>query len=140
MLKKSQPPLQLTLQPSTRLKQFLIIVHTLALAACMANALAPVFKIGLAAVVGVHFGFTHKRLKNEYWIIRHTDVNGWETLIDGQFEAIQILDSTVITTFVIFLHFKYRSKVKCHIAVLSDALATDDYRQFIVRLKTTRIK
>nr|WP_143341547.1 protein YgfX [Crenothrix polyspora] len=140
MLKKSQPLLQLTLQSSTRLKKFIIILHVLALAACMANALAAVFKMVLAAFVGVHFWFTHKRLKNEYWEIRHTDAGGWEALINGQFEAIRILDSSVITTFVIFLHFKYRNTVRCNLVILSDALIADDYRQFIVRLKTTSAK
>lgn len=140
MLKKFQPPLQLVLQPSARLKKFIVIIHLLALTACMTNALTPIFKMGLAAIVGVHFWFTRQRLKNEHWVITHNDAGGWEAFINGQFEAIQILDSTVITRVVVFLHFKYRNTVRCNIIILSDALAADDYRQFIVRLKTTRVK
>jgi hypothetical protein len=140
VLKKYQPALILTFTPSVRLKHLLIIVHIIALAACLLAYIPVMFKIGLVVCVAVHFRWSDKCLKQQHWQIRHTDENGWEALIDGQFIAINILSSTVITTVVIVLHFEYQNTIKCHLAILNDALNADNYRQFIVRLKTTDIK
>jgi hypothetical protein len=140
MLKKCEPPLILAILPSARLKQCLGIFHVLALIACMANTLPLVFKMALMAGIAVHYGFIHKRVLNQCHTIRHTDVFGWQIGVDGQFEAMQVLDTTVLTRFVIFLHYKYQNTVRCNIAIPCDALTADDYRQFMVRLKTTRAK
>lgn len=140
MLKKTEPSLTLAVAPSARLNTCLIMVHVFALTACMANALPIFAKVGLVVGVIIHFLIINKRLKNQCWTIRHSDAFGWQVFIDGQFETIQILYSTVITTFVILLHFQYKNGTRCHLAVLNDALTTADYRQFIVRLKTTQSK
>lgn len=140
MLKKIQPPLQLALQPSCRIRQFIVIIHVLALAACVFNALAVLYKIGCVVSVALHFWYSSKNINLEPKGIRHDEVTGWQVLVNGQFIAINIINSTVVTTFAIFLHFKYPDGKRVNIFIPSDSLANGAYRQLIVRLKTTTAK
>jgi len=144
---KSESGLLLTIKPSKRLKKMVIFVHTLALGASMANALVLAIKISLFALIGIHCWLTVRRLNVEHYTIKHTEALGWEVTEGCEFVSVEILKSTVITTFVLFLHFKpvsqtqsWTSGHKKTLLVLSDALAGEDYRCLIVKLKTTAIK
>lgn len=124
-----------------------IFVYTLALAASMANALAFPIKGSLFALIGAHCWFTVRRLSSESRSIKHTEVLGWELSEGRGFASIEILKSTVITTRALFLHVKYSAQTQFRrpgyrktLLVLSDALAEEDYRCLIVKLKTTVIK
>jgi toxin CptA len=136
MSKKHQEPLLLTLKPSRRLKQLLVIMHALALGSSLAAALTIAVKLALWAGLLVHLGFMLRHIKSQQHILKHTEEFGWELSDGADFESIQILDSTVISTFAIFLHFKTSKKQS--LLIISDALTDDDYRQLIVRLKTQR--
>lgn len=147
MSKKYQPALLLTLNPSKRLKQIVVFVHALALGACIANALTIAVKTGLFAVICIHLWFTVRRLNAEQYTIKHTDAFDWEISEGNGFTSIEILKSTVITTFVLFLHFKpssqtgfEKSDAKKTLLILRDTLTEDDYRHLIVQLKTIIIK
>ncbi len=135
MPKKHDLPLLLELKPSQRLKLLLVVMHGLALAASIANALPVAVKLALLAGLCLHFWFVIKRFKSEQRIIKHSDALGWEVSYGNDFESIQILNSTVITVFAIFLHFK-NSAGKQSMLIVNDALTEDDYRRLIVRLKT----
>jgi toxin CptA len=144
---KAESSLLLTIKPSKRLKKVVIFVHTLALGASMANALVFAIKIGLCASICIHCWWTVKRLTAERYAIKHTEALGWEVSEGCDFASVEILKSTVITTFVLFLHFKlgsqaqpWKSSHKKTLLVLNDALAEEDYRCLIVKLKTTAIK
>jgi hypothetical protein len=139
-LKKRDSPLQLAVQPSGRLKRGIIAVHLLVWVACMASELVVVVKVTLTGLVGWYYRYSLQRLSNDNWIIKHSDTFGWQVVVDGKCASIYILDSSVITTFAIFLHFKYQNGVRCNSVIVNDALAPDDYRQLIVRLKTSRVK
>jgi toxin CptA len=124
-----------------------IFVHTLALGASMANALAFAIKISLCALVCIHCWLTVRRLNAEHYTIKHTEALGWEVSEGCDFAPVEILKSTVITTQALFLHFKHGFQAqswkpahKKTLLVLSDALAEEDYRRLIVKLKTTAIK
>ena len=148
MPKEHKAALLLALKPSKRLKKMVIFVHTLALAASMANALALSIKVSLCALIGIHCWLTVKRLNAEHYTIKHTEALGWEVSDGCDFASVEILKSTVITTFVLFLHFKHSSTQaqswkpshKKTLLVLIDALTEEDYRCLIVKLKTTEIK
>lgn len=134
MPKKLEPSLLLTLKPSQRLKQLLVAMHVLALGASITNALPIAVKLILLAGICRHLWLVIKRLKNGQ-SIKHTEALGWEVSGDNDFKPVQILDSTVITTFAIFLHFTGDAH-KRSLLILNDALSEDDYRCLIVRLKT----
>jgi toxin CptA len=147
MSKNIESSLLLTIKPSKRLKKMVIFVHALALGASMANALALVIKISLFALICNHLWLSVRRLNAEHYTIKHTEALGWEISESNDFASIEILKSTVITTFVLFLHFKHgfqaqswKSSHKKTRLVLNDALADEDYRYLIVKLKTTAIK
>ena len=74
----------------------------------MANALAFTIKISLFALIGIHCWLTVRRLKAKHYTIKYTEALGWEVSEGGDFASVEILKSTVITTFALFLHFKYQ--------------------------------
>jgi hypothetical protein len=136
LTKKHESPLLVELQPSRRLKQLLAVMHLLALASSIANALPIIVKLALVIGIGLHFYFALTRLKSEQYAIRHSEASGWEIASGNDFKPAQILNSTVITLFAIFLHFD-KNAHKQSVLIVNDALSEDDYRRLIVRLKTT---
>jgi hypothetical protein len=147
MSEKYQPALLFALKPSKRLIRMVLFVHTIALGASMANALAFAIKISLCTLICLHCWLTVRRLNAEHYTIKHTEALGWEVSEGFDFASVEILKSTVITTFALFLHFKHSSQGqswkpghKKTLLVLNDALAEDDYRCLIVKLKTTTTK
>jgi len=110
-------------------------MHALALGASIANALPITLKLVLLTGISIHLWFISKRLKDKRYKIKQSEALGWELSDGNDFKAIQILNSTVITTFAIFLHFTQNAH-KQSLLIASDALTEDDYRRLIVRLKT----
>ena len=106
----------------------------------IANALPITVKLALLTGIFLHLWFVINRLKNEQYKIKQSEALGWAVLSEGSnghdFEPIQILNSTVITVFAIFLHFNKNAR-KQAVLIVNDALSEDDYRRLIVRLKTT---
>jgi toxin CptA len=133
--KKHEAPLLLDLKQSRKLRQLLVVIHLLALGSSIANALPITVKLVLLIGICIHFWFIIKQLKTKHYKIKHTESSGWELADGNDFEAIEIINSTVITTFAIFLHFRKNSK-KQSLLIPNDALTEDDYRRLIVRLKT----
>lgn len=147
MSNKSESDLLLTLKPSKRLKKMVVFIHTLALGASMANALAFAIKISVFAIICINLWLSVRRLNLEYYTIKYTEAFGWEVSEGLAFASVEILKSTVITTFALFLHYKQgsqsqpsKSGYKKTLLILNDALAEEDYRCLIVKLKTAAIK
>lgn len=123
------------LKSSKRLKQLLMVMHALALASSIANTLPVAVKLALSTGICIHFWSTVKHLTKKPCSIKHTEKFGWGISDGNDFESIQILNSTVITVFAIFLHFN-KNAHKQSLLILNDALTKEDYRRLIVRLKT----
>ena len=147
MSDKFESDLLLTLKPSKRLKKMVVFIHTLALGASMANALAFAIKISFFAIICINLWLSVRRLNLESYTIKHTEAFGWEVSEGLVFVSVEILKSTVITTFALFLHYKHgsqsqpsKSSYKKTLLILNDALAEEDYRCLIVKLKTAAIK
>lgn len=138
MSKKLDPSLLLELKPSKQLKRLLVVMHALALGSSIANALPVAVKLALLTGICMHLRFMIKRIKTGQYKIKHTEALGWKISGGGDFESIQILNSTVITVFAIFLHFNKNAR-KQSLLIANDALSEDDYRRLIVRLKTAGI-
>ncbi|WP_411725407.1 protein YgfX [Methyloglobulus sp.] len=121
------------LNPSKKLLRLLIFIHVLALGASIANTLPFGLKLGVAFLIGLNFKMNFHRLKIERRKIRYTEKLAWEISDGGDFEAVDILKSTVITTTFIFLQMQNKPTI----LIASDALDEVDYRQLIVKLKIT---
>jgi toxin CptA len=125
----------LDLKQSKKLKRLLVVMHLLALGSSIANTLPITVKLILLIGICIHLWFNLKRVKKQHYKIKHTEGSGWELADGNDFETIEIIDSTVITTFAIFLHFNKNAK-KQSLLIPNDTLTEDDYRRLIVRLKT----
>lgn len=135
MQKKHEPPLQVELKASSRLTQLLIVMHVLAMGSSLANALPLEIKFILLLGIVIHLLVMLKQLNVRQYTLKQTEAFGWE-LSDGKdFEPIHIQNSTVITTFALFLHFNKNTK-RQSLLILNDSLTDEDYRRLIVRLKT----
>lgn len=121
------------LKPSKNLQYLVQTIHGIALVACFANALPLTWQFAVALLICLNFKITYPKFNTEKRKIRFTEKSSWEIANGDDFETIEILSSTVITTAYIFLHLKN----KAPIVVASDALNQTEYRQFIVKLKIT---
>ncbi|HEY8038027.1 MAG TPA: protein YgfX [Methylobacter sp.] len=135
MSNKHEPLLLVELKPSQQLKRFLVVMHVLAFGSSIANTLPIIVKLALLIGICMHLLFMNKRLKDEQYKIKHTEALGWEIFSGNDFKPIQILSSTVVTTFAVFLHFTDNTH-KQSALIVNDALSEDNYRRLIVRLKT----
>lgn len=133
---KTDPPLRLELKCSQRLIKLMIFIHALALLACVLNSLPVLVKFVLLVTIAVHGYVDGKRLTNRQYRIEQTE-NIWQLSEGNAFVGIQILPATVISSVAIFLQFKKEDGKTGALVIFSDALAEDDYRCLIVRLKTT---
>jgi hypothetical protein len=131
--KKHGSPFIAVLKPSKKLQRLLIVIHVLALGASIANTLPFVLKLGIASLIGLNFKMNFQRLKIERRKIRYTEKLAWEISDGDDFEAVDILKSTVITTTFIFLQINNKPTL----LIANDALDEDDYRRLIVKLKIT---
>lgn len=110
-----------------------MLIHAIAMAASIANALPLTVKIVVALGVGLHFKFTFPKFQREQRNLRYSEKRGWELSDGGEFEQVEILNSTVLTTVFIFLHLRNKPAI----VIANDALSESDYRQLLVKLKMT---
>lgn len=121
------------LKPSKNLQHLVQVIHGIALVACFANALPLKWQIAVALLICLNFKITYPKFTTEKRKIRCTEKSSWEIGFGDDFETIEILSSTVMTTAYIFLHIKNKAPV----VIASDALSKTKYRQLIVKLKIT---
>jgi len=147
MHQQPEPTLFLVINTSNRLIATVILIHALALGASVANDLALIFKLGLITAICLQGWLTVKHIKNEHYTIKYTEAFGWQLSKDYDLVSIEILNSTVVTAFAIFLHYKVSSqphtpikRIKQTRLILNDMLPDGDYRRLLVKLKITHIK
>ena len=144
-------PLLLTAKPSLRLKYIRQALYLFALIACLDNSLPESYRIILLLLIVTNYFFMINRHKDQQCVIQYDDVNGWQIKIDNQLLSVKILPSTLINNYALFLHLEIvensthiqsivdslLGRNKKSIVIMSDSLSNDDYRQLIVKLKTT---
>ncbi len=136
MLKKSELPLVIEVKQSRYLLIFIVTVHGLALLSVFFLAISLWIKISMLCLIMIcllSYRHTYQQKKFCY-IFRHTKEFGWELSDGSGFSAIRILNSSVITLFIIILHIEYNSK-KISILICKDAVTTEIYRRLLVTLK-----
>lgn len=120
---------------SPLLKNWLAVIHIIAIVVAFFNALTLTYRLIIIFSIVISFIFYLKRLKNVYWI-RYSSLSGWElSYAENVYFPIEILPSTVLTTYLIVLHFKQLNKQKQTILIFKDSLIGDDYRKLKVELK-----
>ncbi len=122
----------------------MIVLHIIAILAASLNALAISYKLIIISLILISLFYYLKREINfNGFTIRHSEAFEWEiALLEQDFQAIKILKSTVITPYVIFLHFKFPEKQeqKQAVVICTDALKDDEFRKLLVELRISGIK
>jgi len=133
-----QQSLHLQINPSQWKKRFIGILHLLALSAVLIASLADWIKaLLILCLVLSNFIYSHRATghKNKM-AVRYSDANGWQIDAGNGFEAIQIRPSTVITPWLIVLHYCLTNR-KHYLPIFCDALNTADFRKLLVQLKVS---
>ncbi len=127
---------------SSLLVKALWLIHIIALAATLLSAVVFTSKLVIVVLIAISLYFyLHREAKNSDYAIRHSDEFGWEfAYSDADYNAIDILPSTVLTPYLIVLHIKQQNRKKQTILICKDALKHDDFRKLMVELKMSGIK
>jgi len=135
-LKKSELPLSVEVKQSRYLLAFIIISHGLAFLSGFLMAVNLWIKvIVLCLIAGSLLFYLHGYRQKRYcYTLRYTSEFGWELMGGLDFSAIRILNSSVITLFVIILQVEYATK-KMSILICKDAVMPEIYRRLLVALK-----
>lgn len=136
MSAKTETPLRLELKCSKHLINIMIFMCASALLASTMNSLPVTVKAVLFIAIVLYGSVELTRLRTQQYCLEHIET-GWRLAAGHEFAEIEILPSTVVSTVAIFLHYKTEKIPKQSLLIFSDALAKDDYRQLIVRLKIT---
>lgn len=113
--------------------------HGLATLAAIVNDLAVAIKLAIVVAVVLNYRFSARTLQQAPTKIRYSDSQNWQIVLNGEYETVQILPDTVLTTLAIFLSFK-QGKQRHHWLIAKDALSEADYRKLLVKLKTTQAR
>ena len=116
--------------------RWLVVLHVIAIVAAFINALDPIYKVIITIMILVSLIVYLKREINCHdLLIRHSSESGWALAYpENNFYTIEILESTILTRYVIVLHF-IQNKKKQTIFICRDALFYDEYRKLMVTLK-----
>ncbi len=135
--KKFAVPQTFKIGQSPFLIKWLFAIHAIAIFAALTIALTTVYKIVL--VVAILVSLIAYLVKENNFIgltLRHVEVSGWEIAsFENQFSSIQLLPSTVLTQYLIVLHYKIQNKKKRAIIICNDTMTNDNYRKLLVALK-----
>lgn len=128
---------------SSRLcRNYLILIHSLALLAAANNDLPVAYRVLLAATVSLNFGFSFKRyiVAPPGFTLRHSEAYGWQLAEgDGVFFPVTLRRSTVSSALLSIVHVERPDGKKQSLLIFSDSLPADQYRQLRVALKISTL-
>ncbi len=116
----------------------LLVLHIIAIIAVSVSAFAVLpYKTLLVFFILISLVVYSKKENNFKGLtLRHANTSGWEiAFLENQFSPIRVLPSTVITHYLIVLHYKIQNQQKRAILIFRDALINDDFRKLLVALK-----
>ncbi|KAF3981958.1 MAG: hypothetical protein HFP78_04305 [Methylococcales symbiont of Hymedesmia sp. n. MRB-2018] len=135
MSKKYETPQLFIIKQSKLLLYWLLFTHVLAIIAVFLSAVSLLIQWLICPLLIISFIF-YSRPRDNSKIIRYGTLTGWEMSDRGQgFSSIKILPATVISTFLIVLHFETDIHQKKTILIGKDSLSENGYRQLLVSLK-----
>lgn len=123
---------------STYLLAFIISVHSLALLSSLFLAVLISIKLFVLMLVCYSLYFHLRRYQQGFYLstLKHTTEFAWELGTKNSVTSIRILNSSVLTSFIIILHVELNKKHRT-ILVCRDAVSAEAYRQLFVALKIT---
>jgi len=93
------------------------------------------------AIIASLLIYRTREIKRNGLLIRYKPELGWEIALQGNdYYSIEVLPSTVITSFFIVLHFKRHKNKKQTTLIAKDALIDDEFRKLMVLLKISGVR
>ena len=146
-LSKKYATRQFNISQSHLLIKWLVILHGLAVIVAILTPFPVIYKAITTVLILVSLIVSLKQESSlKGFILRYTTVFGWEISESNYcFDLIEILPSTVLTPYMVFLHYrikqsgKHKQKVKA-ILIVKDALIDDDFRKLRVELKISGLQ
>ncbi len=119
-----------------------MFIHAVAVIPALLNTLAWAYKLVIIVLILISLFFYLKQQINfQGLLIRSRPDSGWEISDTGDyFQAVEILPSTVLTSFLIVFCYKAQNNKKKTILICNDAVVTENYRRLMVELKITGLK
>lgn len=134
MAKNPTPTLNLLIKSSSYQLILVQTLHIISFAACWLNNLPLLMQIALSALVIASRIYQYKQPKSDFYL-RYSDKNQWSTTFNNQpFQPITILSTTVITQWLVILHFEIQQHSLTRL-IFRDSLSSNDYRRLMVQLK-----
>jgi len=113
----------------------LVVLHVLSIPPVFLSSLTLINKIILCSAVFISLLVNLNREHHfKSQLIRYSSFAGWEIAYNSSFYPIEVLPSTVITPFLLVLHYKQQKKPKKAILICKDALINEEYRKLMVKL------
>ncbi len=111
-------------------------VHTLAILSSIVIGALLLVKLLLIVLVCYSFYFHMQRYRQGYYLgtIKYTKEFAWQLATSQQFSGIQIINSSVVTSFIIVLHIVVANQ-RSNLLICCDAVPSEVYRQLRVALK-----
>lgn len=126
------------IKPSRILNGLLIALHALTLVAAVMNTLPVIFKITLIIFIMLHFVWHWKKQVTQAVTTQFTysETTGWGRIVNDEFLAIRILPSTILTPWLIVIHYYElpATALKTQIC-FKDALTANAFRLLTIQLK-----
>jgi hypothetical protein len=113
------------------------VIHTIAVVAVVISGIAWLYKtVFVITVLMSLWIYRQQELKLKGLTLQYTESIGWEmAFLETSFSPIKVLASTVITHYLIVLHYKTQKQQKGTILIANDALINDKFRKLSVALK-----
>ncbi len=128
------------INPSSWQNNYLICLHSIAIFSLVLSGLILLYKTAIIILILISLVFYLKPQREEYYI-RYSDAFGWQiSFSNNQYQAIQILTSTVITSYLIFFHFRVDKQTKQSTIICKDALIENEYRKLMIELKISGLE
>ncbi len=120
---------------SARIGMLCKSLYALAMMACWLSDLYLLARLVFIGVILICWWLENRRMTAALTYLRYTGNIGWQVSSDGEnYLDASILDTTVITSAVIFLHYKTENQAKKVLLIGKDALLDSDFRRLTVRL------
>jgi hypothetical protein len=145
-LSKKYATQQFIINQSAFLIKWLIGMHGLAIFVVGITAIPLIPQVILIILILFSLFFYLKQEKAiKVYTLRYSTAFGWEiTNSENEFQHIEILPTTVLSPYLIFLHYKInnnnKKQKKLYVLIAKDRLSNDDFRKLRVELRISGLR
>ena len=121
--------------PSSRAGVVNGVLHCVAILACWLSNLQMSSQTILTSLICIFWWVAKMRWNATPVYLRYTGNNGWRVSFDGNsYHSAVILDTTIITSVVMFLHYNTENQAFRSLMIAKDSLSNNEFRRLRVRL------